>query len=294
MRTTTAALGIILSACSGARAVPRETVNPASDPALASVQAEGVEGVRRQMWWLYADDTVLYRGTIDARNDLGAIPDREDEVVSGSMVGRLDRQPIPSVLGPAVAIRLVRDGDDRGALLLWQPSSDATITGIVGPFDRTDGVGLDGTRCTGCVTPFAAAPSSIHVDAPATGAWGDGTAAHAWARGELARITRGALRAPELAALIETETGIEAEAHDGAVSLPLDGVLSRALALDPPPAEGHTACAERRAWTAVGTIALPDLTVQVTDVELGPSRAECCIPVHVPCSGPRCVPVPGR
>ncbi|HVK62858.1 MAG TPA: hypothetical protein VM694_00195 [Polyangium sp.] len=59
-----------------------------------------------------------------------------------------------------VAIRLVRDGDDRGALLLWQPASDATITGIVGPFGRADGVGLDGTRCTGCVTAFAAAPPS--------------------------------------------------------------------------------------------------------------------------------------
>ncbi|MDC3960380.1 hypothetical protein [Polyangium jinanense] len=291
----TATLGVILGACGTARAVPRETVDPASDPALASVHAAGVEQVRRRMWWAYADDTVLYRGTIDARNNLGALPDHEDEVVSGSMVGRLDRQPITgSVLGPAVAIRLVRDGDDRGALLLWQPASDATITGIVGPFERTDGVGLDGTRCTGCVTPFAAAPPSIRVDAAATGAWGDGTAAHAWARGELARIARGDLRAPELAALIETEWGIEAEAHDGAVSLPIDGVLSRKLAIDPPPAEGHTACAETRAWTAVGRIALPDLTVRVTDVELGPSRAACCVPEHVPCSGPRCVPVPGR
>ena len=148
MRTMAAALGVILCACGTARVVPRET-EPARDPALASVQTEGVEGVRRRMSWLYADDTVLYRGTIDARNDLGASPDREDEGVSGSMVGRLDHNPTASVLGPAVAIRLVRDGDDRGALLLWQPASDTTITGIVGPFGRTDGEGLDGTRCTG-------------------------------------------------------------------------------------------------------------------------------------------------
>ena len=144
------------------------------------------------------------------------------------------------------------------------------------------------------MTAFAAAPPSIRVDAAATGAWGDGTTAHAWARGKLARITRGDLRAPELAALIETETGIKAEAHEGAVSLPMDGVLSRELAMDPPPAEGHTVCAETRAWTAVGRIALPDLTVRVTDVELGPPRAACCVPEHAPCSGPRCVPVPGR
>lgn len=283
-----AALALILGACGGGApsTAPRAAVGPAPDPELAPVRAAGIDQVRRGLWWLYEDDVVLYRGTVEARNNLGA-------VVSGTLVGRLDRDPDnASELGPAVAIRLVRDGDDRGALLLWQPASDAAITGIVGPFGRTDGVGLGGSRCTQCVTPFGAAPPSILVAAAATGVWGDGTPANASARGGLARIAPHELRASELAALFETETGIEAEAHDGSVSIPIEGALSRPVAIDPPPENAD--CSERRPWAAVASIALPELTVRVTDIQLGAWGGACClarcVPEH-PCDGRRCEPV---